>query len=209
MALPNSAIAGTAPAYVSYLELYQDPRTDGLNGDYAAIMCEYAAPLVDAAPPATIASRVTACAHDIATCMPCSATPSTVKRLPAFTALRRTISACPRPAHGAGNINTVDFPNDAFHLTGGAGNGADLFCAPQLMILDTAFAEGPSVQNVGLFKDDDIGTDVLRTRCFIYIPVKYAHIILEQRLTPRQAWERLGGAILAENAAGACAALIE
>jgi hypothetical protein len=65
MALPNNAIAGAASAYVTYLDRYQDPRTDGCNGDYAAIMNEYAAPLVDAVPPTTIAARVTASAHDI------------------------------------------------------------------------------------------------------------------------------------------------
>jgi hypothetical protein len=76
------------------------------------------------------------------------------------------------PPTGAGHINIVNFPNDAFHLTGGPGNGANLLRVPPLMILDAAFAEGPNVQNVGLF-DNDIGTDVLRTRYFIYIPVKY------------------------------------
>jgi hypothetical protein len=72
------------------------------------------------------------------------------------------------------------------------------------MVLDAALAEGPNVQNVGPFDDNDAGTDVLRSRYFIYVPGKYAHIILEQHLTPRQAWERLGGAIIADNAADSC-----
>jgi hypothetical protein len=80
---------------------------------------------------------------------------------------------------------------------------------PTPKVLDEAIAEGSNVQNVGPFDDNDAGTDVLRTRYFIYVPVKYARIILEQSLTPRQDWERLGGAIFADNAADACAAFID
>ncbi len=59
------------------------------------------------------------------------------------------------PPTGSGHINIVDFPNDEFHLAGGAGNGANLLRVPTPMVLDAALAEGPNVQNVGPFDDND------------------------------------------------------
>jgi hypothetical protein len=93
MALPNNTIAGVAPAYVSYLELYQNPRTGGLNGDYAAVVNEYTAPLVDAASPANIAAQVTTYAHSIPHVYVMLSNTVNGPRLSAFTALGRTISA--------------------------------------------------------------------------------------------------------------------
>jgi hypothetical protein len=63
--LSAMALRNNASAYITYPGRYQDPPTDGFNGDYAAIMNENSAPLVDAAPPTTIAARVAASAHDI------------------------------------------------------------------------------------------------------------------------------------------------
>jgi hypothetical protein len=48
------------PAYVSYFPRYQDPQTDTFGGNYAAVMNEYVAPLVDASTFATIAMHVSA-----------------------------------------------------------------------------------------------------------------------------------------------------
>jgi hypothetical protein len=56
----NGAIAGAPPAYVSYFPRYQDPQTDTFGGNYAAVMNEYVAPLVDASTFATIAMHVSA-----------------------------------------------------------------------------------------------------------------------------------------------------
>jgi hypothetical protein len=55
----------------------------------------------------------------------------------------------------SGHINVVDFPNDAFHHAGGAGNGTNslLLRVPTTMVLDAAFAERPNVQNVRPFDE--------------------------------------------------------
>ena len=62
---------------------------------------------------------------------------------------------------------------------------------------DAAFAKGLSVESVGTFDENDAGTVIIRTRYYIYAPSKFAHIVFGQRLIPREAWMRLGGAIYA------------
>jgi hypothetical protein len=86
-----------------------------------------------------------------------------------------------------GHINIIDFPNDAFLLAGGAGNGG-LLHVPTPIVLYAAFAEG--LNNIGPFDDNDAGTDIIRTSYNKYVPSKYAHIVLDQRLTPREAWSQ-------------------
>jgi hypothetical protein len=88
-------------------------------------MNEYAAPLVDAAPPATIAARVNASAHDITTCMPCSVTPSTIPGVQYDIGMGMDdnewigrvfgyVGNVHGPPTDAGHINIVDFPTTPF-----------------------------------------------------------------------------------------------
>jgi hypothetical protein len=74
---------------------------------------------------------------------------------------------------------------------------------PKPETLDHAFADDPSLQGVGPYDEDEVGTETVATRPFIYLPPKYAPIALANpTMTPRKAWEFIAGLICTgDNAA--------
>jgi hypothetical protein len=209
------------------MPVFSSLETDILNGLYTPIMNEYAAPLVNAVSPASIYAKVVASVQDLphAYLMCCSLTPNTVGHsvvvhslalapqrmgFPATQWVNRVfgfVGEVLGPTTGAGLINTVEFPLDAFHLAGNG--GAHHLNVPTAEILTAAFAADPDVATVGPFVANTPGTDTIRTRTCMFVPTKYVHIVLDRRLTPRQLWEQLVGAIIANGDAVACAPLID
>jgi hypothetical protein len=83
----------------------------------------------------------------------------------------------------------VYFPDNAFQHTGN-------LLVPTSATLDQAFADDGTLQSLGPFDSDDAGTEVIATRPLIFLPPKYAPIALANpTMTPRKAWESIGGLI--------------
>jgi hypothetical protein len=74
--------------------------------------------------------------------------------------------------------------------------------------MDQLLAQDPNAQFVGPFGNADAGTEVVRTRRTMAIPPRYVTILLENSLSPRDAWLRLKGAIETAGQMAACAPLI-
>jgi hypothetical protein len=219
---PPPAMAALSLEYSSYRERYSDSRADPFGADYHAIMQEYSAPLANAQPPLGITNRVYASAHEMphayVTLVGDEAGGLGKVQLVHRPALFPTVMGQPLtqwsnrafafagdvmgPA-GAGHINIVEFPADAFHLV------ANQIRVPTTAVLEAAFAVGPDVSTVGPYGENDDGTEVLRTRNYMYVPPKYVPILLAHSLTPREAWTRVRGAIVADQATVACAPLLD
>jgi hypothetical protein len=75
--------------------------------------------------------------------------------------------------------------------------------------LDALFAADPAAIVVGPFVANEAGTEIVRTRNAMAVPPKYIPIVLGQRLTPREAYTQLGGAIrMLEGQEADCANLL-
>jgi hypothetical protein len=83
----------------------------------------------------------------------------------------------------------VYFPEEGFAHTGN-------LRVPKPETLDQAFADDLALETVGPYDDEDAGTETVATRPIMYLPPKYAPIALANpTLTPRKAWESIGGLI--------------
>lgn len=84
----------------------------------------------------------------------------------------------------------VYFPEDAFELT-------ENVRVPSYQLLQTSFAGDPDLNFMGPFPDETVGTEVVETRCFMYLPITLAPTALAHApMTPRKAWELLAVPIL-------------
>jgi hypothetical protein len=70
---------------------------------------------------------------------------------------------------------------------------------PTIVMMDQLLAQDPATQFVGAFANGDAGTEVIRAHRTMVVPHRYGTILLENSLSPREAWIRLKGAI---NTAG-------
>ena len=96
-------------------------------------------------------------------------------------------------------IASVNWPEDALAPT-------TPVVAPTFTSLATAFAQDRELETVGPYSVSDPDTEVTTTRKMMYLPPKYAAIALaalaqDIPLTPRVAWERIGGDILNQGQA--------
>ena len=209
-----------AIAHRSYRERFNDPSLDPFGGVYDAVMDEYEPTLVNAIQPADIRARVLLSADTMPHAY-VSLVGDDAEGVGKIVLVHRPVRypvSMGQPATPwdnrsfafvgdvqgpGGHINIVEFPADAFHIAGGG-----QLHVPTAVVLDAAFAVGPDVASIGPYANGDAGTDVIRTRQYMYCPAKYVHLFLEHRLTPRQAWERVVGAITNDGAAVACAPLV-
>jgi hypothetical protein len=91
----------------------------------------------------------------------------------------------------------VYFPEDGFQHLGN-------LLVPTSATLDQAFADNGALQSVGPYEDEDAGTELVATRPLIYLPPQFAPITLANpTMTPRKAWESIGGLIRTGNTAAA------
>ena len=98
----------------------------------------------------------------------------------------------------------VEWPASGFRQAANAG----ALQVPTLANLDALFDGDPLAETVGPFAANEVGTELVRTRNVMFVPPKYVLIVLGQTLTPRQAYQRLGGAIRADGFEGDCAPLL-
>jgi hypothetical protein len=90
---------------------------------------------------------------------------------------------------------TVYWPTDSFVKTAQV-------TIPSSNVLDTAFTEDPALQFVGPYQDDETGTDAVCTRPLMYLPPPFVSAAFTHSpMTPRRAWEIIGGSIRTDPAA--------
>jgi hypothetical protein len=98
-------------------------------------------------------------------------------------------------------IKTVEFPDDAFTLTGAQvvptidGVTALLATHPNARVLPPVILGAPDTQEI-------------ETRSLVQVPQEYVRLVLSHRLSPRQAWEEVAGAIMNDNREVECEHLL-
>jgi hypothetical protein len=80
---------------------------------------------------------------------------------------------------------------------------------PTVVMMDQLLGQDPDAQFVGPFGNGDAGTEVVRTRRTMAVPPRFVTILLENSLSPRDAWIRLKGAIETAGQMAACEPLID
>ena len=71
------------------------------------------------------------------------------------------------------------------------------------------WAADPTLTQLPPFAADDANVRQMRTRYLMHVPPRYLPLLLERRLTPRQLWTDLVGAIVAAGDADVCAPLVD
>lgn len=80
---------------------------------------------------------------------------------------------------------------------------------PTAATIDTIFAAQPEAEFLGPFAQADAGTELIKVRRTCFVPPRYVPLFLANPLTPREAWERVRGQIVAEGQEVACVALVK
>jgi len=99
-----------------------------------------------------------------------------------------------------------EFPNDATNL---ANMGLPTYCYNHVAI-DAALAADPGATIFGPFAITEPDTSAVIVRNTCLLPARYAARFLSRSFTPKEAWEQIGGAIRADDAAvvTACAPVL-
>ena len=80
---------------------------------------------------------------------------------------------------------------------------------PTSAYMDQLLAADPALQQVGPFAAGTADTEVVNTRYCMFIPNPYLTMLLDDCLTPREAWMQLRGAMVADGNVAACQPLID
>ena len=100
------------------------------------------------------------------------------------------------------HIELLRFPGNAFEVTGAQ-------VMPTVAGMHALLAANPTATLVGPFHDGDPDTQVIRSRNVLPVPLAYINIILDKTLTPRELWDQLRGAIIADGREEECRILVE
>jgi hypothetical protein len=104
-----------------------------------------------------------------------------------------------------GDIMTVHVPPEAFNLTRGA---ISTNVPATIERVDELLIENPDDQLLGPFLAADANIRQTRTRVFAFVPPRYVPIVAARRLTPRQLWLELVGAIRGNGDENTCGELV-
>lgn len=97
--------------------------------------------------------------------------------------------------------HVVVVPPEVFNRTG-------VVQAPTTAHLDQLLAADADAPLVGPFAAGEADTEPLETRNCMYIPLRYANLLLNEAVTPRVAYQRIHGAIVNDGLAADCAELL-
>jgi hypothetical protein len=75
--------------------------------------------------------------------------------------------------------------------------------------MDQLLVANPALEQVGPFAAGTADTEAVNTRYCIFLPNRYMTLFLDDGMTPRQAWQRLRGALVADGLAQDCARLVD
>jgi hypothetical protein len=196
--------ANAVTRYNNYFERYNDEGLDPFGGDYLSVMASFRASV--GRENNSVARRLYDQVFNTA-----DVQPHLYLMLTQQATGEATISVLHRPYRhvfpmGTGTASmdlafmgdmsgllpptVVYFPEEGFAYSGN-------IIVPKPGILDEAFNQDASLQFVGPYDDDsEPGTEVIATRTIMYCPPTYAPIALANpNMTPRKAWEAIGGSI--------------
>jgi len=74
--------------------------------------------------------------------------------------------------------------------------------------LDQLLAADPNAEMVGPFAAGDADTEQLTVRFAVFVPNRHMAMLLDDHMTPREAWQRIRGAIVADGLAQECEPLV-
>jgi hypothetical protein len=80
---------------------------------------------------------------------------------------------------------------------------------PTAAYMDQLLAADPALQQVGTFVAGTADTEAVNTRFCMFIPNRYMTMLLDDGLTPRQAWQRIRGAMVTDGTADGCQMLVD
>ena len=100
------------------------------------------------------------------------------------------------------HIELLRFPGNAFEVKGAQ-------VVPTVAGMHALLAATPTATSVGPFHDIDPDTQIIRSRNVLPVPPAYINIILNKTLTPRELWDQLGGAIIADGREEECILLVQ
>ena len=195
---------GTHP-HTSYLAYYTDPRNDDYQGNYEDIMRMFTT---------MIQPQGQLDAHDLHD----TVFTTRDQQIHAYLMYVQDVSTLPRitvihhpnvysPTMGRGGRvlrlallgdvwsaappQLVSWPTQAFEQT-------DIVAVPSPNQIDAVLGVDHDLDLIGPFAAEDQGITTITTLKMMYLPPKYIHLALGRYLSPREAWERIGGAIRAE-----------
>ena len=99
-------------------------------------------------------------------------------------------------------VDMVEFPAEAFDET-------EPHQIPTLGQTDLLLAADASLELIPVQPENSPDTEDITVRNMVPIPHRYIHLILNQMLSPREAWEQIGGAIRNDNAILDCDYLLQ
>ena len=223
---PPVAGAGPAPTvHHQYRDFYSDAANDAAGGVYTHVLSPFAIPLAGAdgaaVAPLVLTNDVYASAVEDpqAFIMHCSHDMTNVAAPGLVTLFHRLQRYQPQLGSSAptfdnngyafhgdlvhGQIQSVRWPEQAFHQVNA------IIRVPNAATIAQALAGDPAAEMLGPYAELDAGTELVRVRQSILVPFHYVHLLLETPLTPRQAWEYLAGAIIADGRAAMCQPLLQ
>jgi hypothetical protein len=195
--------ATSVTRHSTYFERYNDDSLDPFQGDYGPVMATFRASVAREA-----ATRATQLYEQVFTTS--EVQPHVYLLLTSDISGAHVISVLHRPYRHVAPMGSaiakldvalmgdmrgmlpptlVYFPEDGFQHLGN-------LLVPSAATLDQAFADDGALQSVGPYEDGDSGTETVATRSLVYLPPQYAPIALANpTMTPRKAWESIGGLI--------------
>ena len=99
------------------------------------------------------------------------------------------------------HIELMEVPEDAFAV-------APEHVVPTWENVTHLLSGNPTVEVLGPFTAGDPDTEPLKCRKMVPVPAAYLHLLLDRTLTPRQLWEQVGGAIIADAKEVECGVLL-
>ena len=87
-----------------------------------------------------------------------------------------------------GQVLTVCWDDSVFDPS-----GANPIVVGTELAIAEALSVDPSVELIGPHADGDKGTEEVSVRGAVYVPPPFVPLVMHGDLTPRQAWDRLGG----------------
>ena len=99
------------------------------------------------------------------------------------------------------HIELMEVPEDAFAV-------APEHVVPTRENVTHLLSGNPPVEVLGPFTAGDPDTEPLKCRKMVPVPAAYLHLLLDRTLTPRQLWEQVGGAIIADAKEVECGVLL-
>ena len=206
--VPPTAPPPTGPGPTTYLQLYQG-RQDALGGDYAPLYVPY--DVNSGKTPAELLDRLLAISDVVPKAFLAlvvdddgayrTRTLHRVQRYPSHPVTTSVwdgkVFAFNGDVHPGNHIDLVEFPADAFSLVGPV-------VVPTIAQTTALLAAHPNQGHILPMAVGAQDTEQLDSRCFVQIPQAYLPLLLNRRLTPRELWEQVALAIIADSKEQAC-----